>query len=95
MIRGNLIDKENPIYQDENPSDDILQDYLENIDLSNLSDIRDSKSYRDFVTYIGGLPTNMDTNGYDILAKDYKRELKYAAGNLMQLLLRPFIDRSI
>jgi hypothetical protein len=28
---------------------------------------------------------NYDENGYEGLAKDYKRELKYAAGNLMLL----------
>lgn len=32
---------------------------------------------------IGGY-INFEENGYDILAKEYKRELKYAAGNLMK-----------
>jgi hypothetical protein len=29
------------------------------------------------------------------LNKEYKRELKYAAGNLMHLLLRQVVDRSV
>jgi hypothetical protein len=31
---------------------------------------------------IGGY-INYDEDGYEILAKEYKRELKYAAGNMM------------
>jgi hypothetical protein len=29
------------------------------------------------------------------LAKEYKKELKYCAGNLMQLQLRQLVDRSV
>jgi hypothetical protein len=69
----------------------------EQTELSHLKDIRDNQSYRTFVSYIGGvMPQSFaQTNGYDILAKDYKRELKYAAGNLMQIQLRQFVDKSV
>lgn len=33
---------------------------------------------------IGGF-INFEENGYEGLAKEYKRELKYASGNLMKL----------
>ena len=29
------------------------------------------------------------------MAKEYKREIKYAAGNMMQLHLRKYVDSSI
>ena len=43
---------------------------------------------------VGGF-TNYEENGYDILSKEYKRELKYAAGNLMRIQLRAMIDDSV
>ena len=43
---------------------------------------------------IGGY-INFEENGYEILAKEYKRELKYAAGNLMKLQLRELVDKSV
>ena len=43
---------------------------------------------------VGGF-TNYEENGYDILAKAYKRELKYAAGNLMKIQLRQMVDDSV
>ena len=50
-------------------------------------DIRENSAYIAFVSMIGGF-INYEENGYDILAKEYKRELKYAAGNLMRVQLR-------
>lgn len=58
-------------------------------------DIRTTIAYQKFIKAIGGAPTDMDVNGYDILAKEYKREIKYTFGNLMQLQMRDFIDRSL
>lgn len=43
---------------------------------------------------IGGY-INFEENGYDILAKEYKRELKYSSGNLMKLQLREMVDKSV
>ncbi len=43
---------------------------------------------------IGGY-INFDENGYDILAKEYRRELKYSAGNLMHQNLREMVDNSV
>ena len=43
---------------------------------------------------VGGF-TNYEENGYDILSKEYKRELKYASGNLMRIQLRQMVDESI
>lgn len=47
-------------------------------------DIRENSAYIAFVSMIGGF-INYEENGYEILAKEYKREIKYAAGNLMKL----------
>jgi len=59
-----------------------------------LIDIRDNSAYIAFVSMIGGY-INFDENGYEGLAKEYKRELKYAAGNLIGLQLREIIDQSV
>jgi hypothetical protein len=68
--------------------------FYENYDLDSLADIRNSSQYRAFVSAIGGV-CNLNENGYNILAKQYKRELKYTAGNLMKLHLREVVNRSI
>ncbi len=47
-----------------------------------------------FVDAIGGV-TNFNDNGYTILATQYKRELKYTVGNLMQFHLREVVNRSV
>lgn len=57
-------------------------------------DIRENSAYIAFVSMIGGY-INFEENGYDILAKEYKRELKYAAGNLMRVQLREMVDKSV
>lgn len=56
-------------------------------------DIRENSAYLAFVSMIGGY-VNFDENGYSILTKEYKRELKYSAGNLMKLQMREHIDRA-
>lgn len=71
-------------------SEDFFMDkweLYEAMSISNLRDIRQNPSYKDFVRFIGGIPLSnfIENNGYDILAKDYKREIKYSAGNLMQI----------
>ena len=60
---------------------------MENTQLADLVDVRESDAYMAFVSMVGGF-TNYEENGYGILSKEYKRELKYAAGNLMAIQLR-------
>ena len=67
--------------------DAVVDDYLESTTLEELVDIRECDAYIAFVSMVGGF-TNYEENGYDILSKEYKRELKYAAGNLMRIQLR-------
>lgn len=64
-------------------TDSIPDDYFAEKELEDLVDIRENSAYIAFVSMIGGY-INFEENGYDILAKEYKRELKYAAGNLMK-----------
>ena len=71
--------------------DAVVQDFLEDTTLEKLVDIRECPSYIAFVSMVGGF-TNYEENGYEILSKVYKRELKYAAGNLMRLQLRQMLD---
>jgi hypothetical protein len=63
-------------------------------DLKDMKDIREGTAYRAFVKSIKGI-TNINENGYEILSKTYKQEIKYTAGNLMQLHLRGLVDQSI
>ena len=74
--------------------DAVVDDYLEGTSLEDLVDIRESDAYIAFVSMVGGF-TNYEENGYDILSKEYKRELKYAAGNLMKIQLRQMVDDSV
>ena len=67
--------------------DAVIDDYMENTQLADLVDVRESDAYMAFVSMVGGF-TNYEENGYGILSKEYKRELKYAAGNLMAIQLR-------
>jgi len=69
----------------------IPDNYEDEIEFSDLIDIRESSAYIAFVSMIGGY-INFDENGYDILAREYKRELKYAAGNFMKQNLREMVD---
>ena len=57
-----------------------VNDFLEDTTLDKLVDIRECPAYIAFVSMIGGF-TDYEENGYEILSKTYKRELKYAAGN--------------
>ena len=52
--------------------------------MDDLVDIRECDAYIAFVSMVGGF-TNYEENGYEILSKEYKRELKYAAGNIMRI----------
>ena len=62
----------------------MIDDFLESTTLHDLVDIRESDAYVAFVHMMGDY-TNYEENGYEILSKEYKRELKYAAGNLMRI----------
>jgi hypothetical protein len=72
----------------------IPDNYEDEVEIEDLVDVRENSAYIAFVSMIGGY-INFEENGYDILAKEYKRELKYAAGNLMKHHLRSILDRSI
>lgn len=72
----------------------MIDDYCEDTSLDDLVDIRESDAYIAFVSMVGGY-SNYDENGYDVLSKEYKRELKYAAGNLMKIQLRQMVDDSV
>ena len=61
--------------------------FHDHLDLDALLDIRENSAYLAFVSMIGGF-VNFEESGYSILTKEYKRELKYSAGNLMKLQLR-------
>jgi len=73
--------------------DAILTNLYKDIDLEELVDVRENSAYVAFVQLIGGY-INYEEDGYDILAKEYKRELKYAGGNLMKIQIRELVDRS-
>ena len=72
----------------------MLEDLYNDIEMDELIDIRENSAYIAFVQLIGGY-INYEEDGYEILAKEYKRELKYAGGNLMELQLREIINRSV
>jgi hypothetical protein len=73
---------------------DNFTEFNEEQTVEKLQDIRDNPAYVNFVRLIGGL-INFDENGYENLSKEFKRELKYAAGNLMQHQLRAMVDESV
>ena len=52
-----------------------------------LQDIRENSAHISFVAMIGGY-IDFNEYGYKILAKDFKREIKYSAGNLLQIQMR-------
>lgn len=62
----------------------IPENYDNDVEVEDLVDVRENSAYIAFVSMIGGY-INFEENGYEILAKEYKRELKYAAGNLMKI----------
>jgi hypothetical protein len=74
--------------------DSMLTHLYNDIELDELVDIRENSAYVAYVQLIGGY-VNFEEDGYDILAKEYKRELKYSGGNLMKIQLREIVDRSI
>lgn len=55
----------------------------ENLCLEDLLDIRQTPAYLRFVKSLGQ-NVNLSANGYEHLDKQYKRELKFSAGNLIQ-----------
>lgn len=58
-------------------------DWQEDVGLRQLPDIRDCSAYRSYIGIIGG-DLDLSTNGYEELSKEQRRELKFAAGNMMQ-----------
>ena len=73
--------------------DSIPTHLFNDIELEELVDIRENSAYVAFVQLIGGY-INYEEEGYEILAKEYKREIKYAAGNLIKIQLRELVDKS-
>ena len=74
--------------------DSVIEDFEQDACLDDLVDIRECPAYIAFVSMIGGY-TNYEENGYQFLNKTFKKELKYAAGNLMQIQLRQMVDDSV
>jgi len=65
--------------------DSMIEDlHNDGTNVPDLMDIWENSAYIAFVALIGGY-INYDEDGYSILAKEYRRELKYAAGNLMRI----------
>jgi hypothetical protein len=64
---------------------DNFSEFQENTTIDKLADIRDNLAYIEFIRRLGGPTINYEENGYDTLSKEFKRELKYAAGNLMAI----------
>ena len=62
--------------------------------IEDLIDVRESVAYQSFAKRFS-VPVDLQTNGYDSLFKEYKRELKFGAGNLMNLQMREIVDRSV
>lgn len=72
----------------------VCTDLKENETLDDLLDIRECVAYQRFVRKFGR-DLNLKENGYISLPKEYRRELKYAAGNLIRRQAREVVDRSI
>lgn len=84
----------NPVAVREGLEFDAMLTHLFNdIDMEELVDIRENSAYVAFVQLIGGY-INYEEDGYDILAKEYKRELKYSGGNLLAIQLREIVEKS-
>ena len=66
-----------------------------NITEKELFDIRDSPAYHAYVALISGGDVNYNKNGYKALAKPYRQEIKFVAGNLMEVQLREIITKSV
>lgn len=80
--------------EDEQRLGAVIHDLMDSTELKDLYDVRQSPAYISFVQIIGSF-INLEENGYEGLAKEYKRELKYAAGNLMSLHLREMVQNSV
>jgi hypothetical protein len=74
--------------------DAMIEEFQIDMDLEELVDIRENSAYIAFVAMIGGY-INYDEDGYGILAKEYKKELKYAAGQMMVGQLREMVNKSV
>ena len=90
---GNIFRQREQFYKDFGFESSIPNEIIE-ISLDDLTDIRENPAYVGFVSLIGGF-INFAENGYSILAKEYKKEIKYSAGNLMKLQLRGVIERNV
>jgi hypothetical protein len=71
---------------------DNFSDFIENTTLDKLEDIRNNSAYISYVRMQNCGNINFDENGYETLSKEFKRELKYSAGNLMKTQLRSMVD---
>lgn len=72
----------------------VITDLLGATELADLVDIRQSPAYIQFIQIVESF-IDWEKNGYEDLAKEYKRELKYAAGNLMGIHLRQMVQQSV
>ena len=67
----------------------------EDVTDKDLVDIRDSPAYHAYLALAGGGEVNYRQNGYKALNKQYRREIKFAGGNLMEIQLREIVSRSV
>ena len=77
-----------------NSSQESDDDLHETCPIDELVDVRESVAYQSFAKRFN-MQVDYQTNGYDRLFKEYKRELKFGAGNLMKLQMRDIVDRSV
>lgn len=62
--------------------------------MNELQDIRENTAHISFVAMIGGY-IDFNEDGYQILAKEFKREIKYSGGNLLAHQMRNLVDLSL
>ena len=72
----------------------LMDDFIETLSKEELIDIRDNQAYINHVRNLKGT-INFSEDGYKSLTKEYRVELKYAAGNLLQLQMRQVIEKSL
>lgn len=59
-----------------------------------LEDIRSSEAYQSYARRLKG-NVDYEEDGYKLLSKEFRSELKYGAGNLMRLQMREIIERAL
>lgn len=90
-----LVDEElAPEYAYSSIIDMNAKEFLNIVQKEELEDIRESAAYQNYVRFLHGT-VNFDDDGYKLLTKEYRTELKYSAGNLMHLQMRAAIEQTL